>query len=92
MSACVKVGDLFSNATNFFPSVAPDYQQAIKYYNIACDAGEMYICMKLGIRFEEGQGVTRDYNQARRYFTKACDGKLQDACVNLSAMRSLSFH
>ena len=45
--------------------------------------------MKLGIRFEEGQGVIRDYNQARRYFTKACDGKLQDACVSLRSMNQL---
>ena len=88
MSACKKLGDLFSGPSAIAPTIAPDYQQAVKYYNIACDGGAMNACMTLGLLFEGGRGVTRNFKEARQYFKKVCASGDQNACL---AERSVPF-
>ncbi|MDD7514949.1 MAG: sel1 repeat family protein, partial [Campylobacter lanienae] len=42
-------------------------------YQKACDAGDPYGCVLLGILYEVGEGVRQDYAMAKEYYGKACD-------------------
>lgn len=68
-----------------------DYYNAKKYYEIACnkgngDAAQAESCFRLGIMYDNGQGVRQDYHRAYEPYKKACDMKNAPACNNLGVL------
>ena len=52
---------------------AKDPALAARYYQIACDAGELDACLGLANLYESGRGVVEDRAAAQRLYRRACD-------------------
>lgn len=65
-----------------------DYYNAKKYYEIACNKGNVGIediaCHLLGQMYYDGKGVRQDYYKAHELYKKACDMKYGYACQELA--------
>ncbi len=57
--------------------VAPDQQEAAKWYQMAADRGFANAQFKLGVLYAQGQGIPKDDIQAFMWFTLA-GGKLNE--------------
>ena len=66
-----------------------DMALTTKYSIKACDGGVSDSCLRLGQKFDSGDGVTKDYAKAVNYYKKACDKKSATACYNLGNMSEL---
>ena len=60
-----------------------DYKQAVKYYGLAADQGDMYAQYRLGFCYEYGFGVDRSYAMAVKYYHSAADQGYMYAQYNL---------
>lgn len=52
----------------------------------ACDAGTMWVCHNLGVKYQDGLGVEQDALKAVAFYERACDGGEPASCVNLGLM------
>ena len=51
-----------------------NYAEAAKWYEQACNGGDVRGCGLLGVRYAEGKGVKQNYAQAAKLFKQACNG------------------
>jgi hypothetical protein len=95
VSACSEAGVFLSHASTIVQGAAPNNQEALRYYNMACEGGDLKVCFNLGSLFEfglsnllaDGQSITKDSKLAHSYWKKACDNKYEDACTILKTVR-----
>jgi localization factor PodJL len=66
--------------------VAPNYEEAAKWYDRAAQAGVVQAVFRLGALYEKGLGVKRDADIARRYYTQAADRGNAKAMHNLAVL------
>lgn len=62
-----------------------DNEQAAKFWQQACDAGNSEGCVRLGSLYFKGRGVDRDWDKAQALYKKACDARDLRGCNNLAS-------
>ncbi len=50
-----------------------DYDTALKEFRLAAEQGDAQAQFKLGVMYDEGQGVAQDYEEAARWFRLAAE-------------------
>jgi TPR repeat protein len=68
------------------PTEGQDYAAAKGWYEKAAAAGDATAMHKLGLLFEEGQGVAQDYAAARGWYEKAAAKGLAESMYNLGIL------
>ena len=65
-----------------------DIPKAKRYYQLACNAGNMQSCYILGTWYEEGnmEGVKRHIQQAKQFYELACNNNYGDACWRIGKL------
>jgi Sel1 repeat/TIR domain len=63
-----------------------DFAKALPHLQKAADADDPIAMNKLGVLYENGQGVTQDYGKAREWYQKAADAGNADAMVGLGVL------
>ena len=63
--------------------LAAHYQQAVKYYERACELNDEWGCGNLANSYNYGEGVKQNYNTAFKIQKKACDLNHTTACANV---------
>jgi localization factor PodJL len=66
--------------------VAPDYDQAAKWYDRAAQAGVVPAVFRLGTLYEKGLSVKKDVDIARRYYLQAAERGNAKAMHNLAVL------
>jgi localization factor PodJL len=66
--------------------VAPDLDQAAKWYDRAAQAGVVPALFRLGTFYEKGLSVKKDVDIARRYYTQAAERGSAKAMHNLAVL------
>lgn len=61
-------------------------QRAAELYNEACDGGDKYACIELGVLHVNGDGVKKDRKKAKKLFTKSCKSRHSKACFYLGVL------
>jgi hypothetical protein len=79
---------LYTQANNLLKGLgrsatSQDYAKARDWYEKAADGGNPDAMFKLGVIYQNGQGVALDYAKAREWYEKAADGGNADAMANL---------
>lgn len=77
-----KAGEFFKNG---------DYENATKYYKLACDGGDAFSCGFLGYLYHNGKGVKQSYYEAKRYYGIACDLGLQIGCDDYAKLNKAGY-
>ena len=67
-----------------------NYVDAVKYYRIAADQGNMDAQYALGHCYYYGQGVVKDHGEAVKWYQKAADQGLADAKEKLKKVKKSS--
>ena len=67
-----------------------NYVDAVKYYRIAADQGNMDAQYALGHCYYYGQGVVKDHGEAVKWYQKAADQGLADAKEKLKKIKKSS--
>lgn len=52
---------------------AGDEQTAAKFWQKACESGEVRGCVRIGFLYQSGRGVKQDDEKAGKFYQKACD-------------------
>ena len=55
-------------------------------YEKSCDGGEPRACANLGVRYENGSGVSKDETRAAALYKQSCDHGYAHGCSNLGSM------
>jgi localization factor PodJL len=66
--------------------VAPDFDEAAKWYDRAAQAGVVPAIFRLGTLYEKGLSVTKDVEIARRYYMQAAERGNAKAMHNLAVL------
>jgi localization factor PodJL len=66
--------------------VAPNFDEAAKWYDRAAQAGVVPAIFRLGTLYEKGLSVKKDVNIARRYYTQAAERGNAKAMHNLAVL------
>jgi localization factor PodJL len=66
--------------------VAPNFDEAAKWYDRAAQAGVVPATFRLGTLYEKGLGVTKDLDTARRYYLIAAERGNAKAMHNLAVL------
>ena len=66
--------------------VAPNYDEAAKWYDRAAQAGVVPAIFRLGTLYEKGLSVKKDVNIARRYYSQAAERGNAKAMHNLAVL------
>jgi TPR repeat protein len=79
---------LYTQANNLLKGLgrsatSQDYAKARDWYEKAADGGNPDAMFKLGVIYQNGQGVALDYAKAREWYEKAADSGNADAMANL---------
>jgi uncharacterized protein YdaT len=79
---------LYTQANNLLKGLgrsatSQDYAKARDWYEKAADGGNPDAMFKLGVIYQNGQGVALDYAKAREWYEKAADRGNADAMANL---------
>lgn len=82
MIACHNLAVMYDNGEG----VKNDYQQAYKYYKIACDLNYGYACNNLGVLYANGYGTTQNLSKAIELYGKACKYACNKGCQNYKTM------
>ena len=67
MAAQRKLGFMYDEG----PGVPQDYVEAVKWYTLAAEQGDLISQFKLGVMYAQGQGVPQDYVTAHMCFNLA---------------------
>ena len=71
-TSCNELGELYEKGRG----VSQNYQNAVKYYSIACDAGDFLGCFRSAFTRDM---VMHDNGEAIKYYARACEvGKNDD--------------
>lgn len=81
MVGCFNLGVLHMKG---FSGAQKNESIALKYFNKACNGGDIDGCLNAGKYFEEGEDVRQDLFKAVEFYTKACDGGEAYACMILA--------
>jgi localization factor PodJL len=68
--------------------IAPNYDEAAKWYDRAAQAGVVPAVFRLGTLYEKGLSVTKDADIARRYYTQAAERGNAKAMHNLAVLEA----
>ncbi|MBZ7979906.1 sel1 repeat family protein [Campylobacter sp. RM12642] len=63
-----------------------DFKNAIKAYEISCDAKNNNACLRLGIMYENGENIEQDINMAKKYYSLTCRYKGGITCDKLEML------
>ena len=74
------------NVTGLVYAGAEKYQQAIKYFNKACELSNELSCNMLAVSYKTGMGVRQDLSKAFKFYKKACDLNDTYSCYGLGNM------
>lgn len=74
---CDVMGHLYGMGT----IVAEDQNNAVHYYQIACEAGSALSCSAMGYRTMNGSGTVKDGAMAIKYWDRACQGDYAEGCL-----------
>ena len=66
--------------------IEKDYEEAVRLYRLAADAGHASAQCSLGYMYETGNGVEKDYKEAVSLYRLAADAGDSDAQVSLGQM------
>src|SRR5205085_8505195 len=66
--------------------IAPNLDEAVKWYDRAAQAGVVPATFRLGTLYEKGLGVKKDADIARRYYTQAAERGNAKAMHNLAVL------
>ncbi|MBR1221009.1 SEL1-like repeat protein [Bradyrhizobium sp. U87765 SZCCT0131] len=66
--------------------VAVNYEEAVKWYDRAADAGIVPAMFRLGTLYEKGLGLPKDVDAARRYYIRAAERSNAKAMHNLAVL------
>ena len=64
--------------------VKKDYNQAIKFFTLACNDNDYAGCYNLGSMYHEGTGVKKDIKKALKYYNKSCNNYNYRGCHNIA--------
>lgn len=81
-TAAYEVGVRFAEGKG----VAPNFDEAAKWYDRAAQAGVVPAIFRLGTFYEKGMGVKKDVDIARRYYLQAADRGNAKAMHNLAVL------
>ena len=81
-SAAYEIGLRFAEGKG----VAPNYDEAAKWYDRAAQAGVVPAIFRLGTLYEKGLSVKKDVNIARRYYSQAAERGNAKAMHNLAVL------
>lgn len=81
-AAAYEIGTRFAEGKG----VAPDLDQAAKWYDRAAQAGVVPAIFRLGTFYEKGLSVKKDIDIARRYYTQAAERGSAKAMHNLAVL------
>jgi localization factor PodJL len=81
-SAAYEIGLRFAEGKG----VAPNYDEAAKWYDRAAQAGVVPAIFRLGTLYEKGLSVTKDVDIARRYYMQAAERGNAKAMHNLAVL------
>jgi localization factor PodJL len=81
-SAAYEIGVRFAEGKG----VAPDYEQAAKWYDRAAQAGVVPGIFRLGTLYEKGLSVKKDVEIARRYYMQAAERGNAKSMHNLAVL------
>ena len=54
--------------------VPRNYEKAVEYFSIACDAGKGADCTNLGMFYQQGIGAQKSIAKAAKYYKRGCEG------------------
>ena len=74
------------NVTGLVYAGAEKYQQAIKYFNKACELSNELSCNMLAVSYKTGMGVRQDLSKAFKFYKKACDLNHASSCYSLGIL------
>ena len=63
--------------------IAENYQQALKYFQKACELNDEIGCFNLASLYYKGQGVKQNFAETFKFNKKACDLNFMGACYNV---------
>lgn len=66
-----------------------DYQEAMKWFNLAADQGSIFAMNTLGIIYYNGQIVKKDLTMAKKYLSKSCALKDKTGCMMYEELRNM---
>ena len=66
--------------------VSRDYAEAVKWFRLAAQQGNVEAQYDLGVMYTQGQGVPQDYAQSVKWFRLAAQQGFAKAQFNLGAM------
>jgi localization factor PodJL len=81
-SAAYEIGVRFAEGKG----VAPNFDEAAKWYDRAAQAGVIPAVFRLGTFYEKGMSVTKDVDIARRYYLQAAERGNAKAMHNLAVL------
>jgi localization factor PodJL len=81
-AAAYEVGVRFAEGKG----VAPNLEEAAKWYDRAAEAGIVPAVFRLGTLYEKGLGVKKDIDSARRYYMQAAERGNAKAMHNLAVL------
>ena len=81
-SAAYEIGLRFAEGKG----VAPDFDEAAKWYDRAAEAGVVPAIFRLGTLYEKGLSVKKDVDIARRYYLRAAERGNAKAMHNLAVL------
>ena len=71
-SQCFRIGKYYENGQG----VQQDYSEALKWYRIAANNGNIEAKIKVGIFYRDGLGSEQNYSEAKKWFERASNFKL----------------
>ena len=63
--------------------VVKDYSEAVRWYKLAAEQGNVVAMSNLGAMYEQGQGVRQDYGMAAGLYRIAAEQGVANAQINL---------
>ncbi len=66
--------------------VAQDYKEAVKWYRLAAEQGDVDAQNNLGVMYVKGTGINQDYILARMWFNLAASKGDENAVESLERM------
>jgi hypothetical protein len=66
-----------------------DYAEAVKWFRLAADQGDVQAQFKLGVMYGDGRGVAQDHAEAVKWFRLAADQGDAGAQINLGLIYSI---
>ncbi|MGP1580331.1 MAG: tetratricopeptide repeat protein [Wolinella sp.] len=79
--ACSALGIIYAFGGD---GVKQNYEKALGFSNLACDAGDADACRTIGLTYYSGVGVPQDLAKGAEYFQKACVAGSWMACSNFA--------